>query len=39
MIAQGKVADLAIVNPKRISWVRMVLIRGRQVVKKGKVNY
>ncbi len=36
-IAPGKVADLAIVHPQRISEVRTVIIGGRQVVREGKV--
>jgi adenine deaminase len=39
MVAQGKVADLPIVNSKKISEVRMVLIGGRQVVQEGKLSY
>lgn len=36
-IAPGKVADLAIVHPKRISEVRTVLVGGRKAVHEGKI--
>ena len=34
-ISPGKVADLVVVNPKRISEIDMVLIGGRPLVKGG----
>jgi hypothetical protein len=37
IIAPGKVADLAIVHPKRISEVRTVLVGGRKAVHEGKI--
>ena len=38
IIAPGKVADLAIVSPKRISEVHTVLVGGRQVVSNGSIS-
>jgi alpha-D-ribose 1-methylphosphonate 5-triphosphate diphosphatase PhnM len=37
IIAPGKVADLVVVHPKRISEVRTVLVGGRKAVHEGKI--
>ena len=37
VIAEGKVADLAIVNPKRISEVDTVIIGGSPAVRNGQI--